>query len=451
MKKIIKPFIKLIIIILSFFDKIIVTPITKLLLKISEFIKNNSKYVEKALTNKQSLIVISLILAILTFYIVDRKTTTLIDSAAEILYSQPVSAIYNEEAYVVEGLPKTVDITLIGRKSDIYLAKQYPTQEISVDLRELKTGSHKVTLKYQKSVSSLEYKLDPSTASIVIYEKVSETRELTYDILHKDSLDTKLDISNITLDRSNVVIKGAEYKLATVATVKALIDINNLPSQKVGELTLKDISLVAYDAEGKIVDVEIVPEKITAKVTIISPSKTIPIKVIPEGEVSFGKSIESATSSITTITVYGDQTAVDAIEFLPVKVDVNGLDSNKTFNINLTKPNGIRELEVNTITVKITLDTVSTIEVKDVQILLRNLGSKYKVTALSEEDAKVVVVVKGSDALLKKIDTTTIRAYIDLSNYSVGEHEIEVQVEGDDLKLTYTSKTKKIKIRISEK
>ena len=108
----------------------------KLFLKISELFSKNNKTFEKLFTNKQSLIVISLLLAFLVFYFVDQNSSALVDNSAEILYSQPVTAIYNEEAYVVEGLPETVDVVLIGRQSDIYLAKQYPSQEISVDLRE---------------------------------------------------------------------------------------------------------------------------------------------------------------------------------------------------------------------------------------------------------------------------------------------------------------------------
>ena len=80
---------------------------------------------------------------------VDQNSNAILYQSAEVLYNQPVTAEYNEEAYVIEGLPETVDITLIGRSSDIYLAKQYPTHEVSVDLRELKPGSHKVTLKYK--------------------------------------------------------------------------------------------------------------------------------------------------------------------------------------------------------------------------------------------------------------------------------------------------------------
>ena len=39
---------------------------------------------------------------------------------------------------------------------------------------------------------------------------------------------------------------------------------------------IKDIPLVAYDNDGKIVDVEIVPKTVTAKVNITSPSKETP-------------------------------------------------------------------------------------------------------------------------------------------------------------------------------
>ena len=31
---------------------------------------------------------------------------------------------YNKEAYIIEGLPETADVTLIGRTVDLYLAKQ---------------------------------------------------------------------------------------------------------------------------------------------------------------------------------------------------------------------------------------------------------------------------------------------------------------------------------------
>ena len=33
------------------------------------------------------------------------------------------------------------------------------------------------------------------------------------EVIHKDNLDTKLNIESVALSRDNVIIKGAEYKL----------------------------------------------------------------------------------------------------------------------------------------------------------------------------------------------------------------------------------------------
>ena len=220
----------------------------------------------------------------------------------------------------------------------------------------MKPGNHKVTLKYTQRLKSLDYKLDPSQVTVTIYEKVSDTRSLTYDLLHQDSLDSKLYISDISIDRSDVIIKGAQYKLDQVATVKALLDVKNIPNPKAGEITVKDIPLVAYDNDGKIVDVEIVPKTVTANVTITSPSKEVPIRVVPKGTLALGKSIKSMDTSISKVTVYGEQAAVDALDQIEVEIDVKGLEENKDYNVTLKKPKGITELSCKTISVKVVLD-----------------------------------------------------------------------------------------------
>lgn len=435
----------------SFFDKWLITPITKFILRITDLFKDNSKSFERFLSKKSTLIVISLILAFLVFVLIDQESSVMTDQYAEILYKQPVTAVYNEELYVVEGLPKTVDITLVGEKRHIFLAKQSPSKGVSVDLTGLGKGNHKVTLKYTQKLKSLDYKLDPATVTVTLYPKVSETKSLTYDVLHQDNLDSKLSISNITLDRDNVTVKGAAYKLKKVATVKALVDVDDIASPKAGDITLKDVDLVAYDTNGEVVDVEIVPKSITAKVTIASPSKEVPIKIVPKGKLATGKSIKETALSISKVMVYGDQETIDNIEYLPVEIDVDGLQTNKTYKVTLKKPSGITEISAKTLTINVVVDSSTTKEIPDVSIATENLDKKYKVQALSEADSKVTVVVSGSADVVNKLDASQITAYIDLKGYGVGEHEVDVKVRGEDLKLNYKSKTSKVKIKISEK
>ncbi|MDD6879406.1 MAG: CdaR family protein [bacterium] len=433
----------------NFFDKFIITPITKLIMIISELFKFNKSGLDRFLNKKQSLLIISLIAAFAFSLIVDNKITPLIDNSAEVLYGQPVRAIYNEELYVVEGVPETADVTLIGRKWDVYLAKQYPADEIVLDLQDLKVGTHKVTAKYKQSVLSVDYKLDPSTVTIVVYEKVSANRELSYDIIHKDKLDTKLNIESVSLNRDTVIIKGAEYKLEQVASVKALIDIESISSPKVGSMTLSNVPLVAYDGDGNPIDVEVVPSSVDATIKISSPSKTVPIKVTATGNLN-NKSIKSLTPSDTNVTIYGSENALSDVEYVEAVVDVEGIKENKKYSVNLKKPSGVREMSLDKITVNVELDNIATMEVEGIRINPIGLSKGLKVQALSEKDSSITVVLKGSESVIKNIDASSIKVYIDLTDLDVGDYEVDIKVSGEDDRVLYTSKLKKVKVRISE-
>lgn len=429
-------------------DKRIVTPLTKLVVIITDRFGDYSNRFEKWLTKANTLLFLSLFIAIIVFIIVDQKVLLFSENSAEILKSQPVNVVYNEEAYVVEGLPKTVDITLIGRKADLYFAKQSPSHDINVDLTGLKPGTHKVTIKYNQALPSIDYKVNPSVATVIIYPKISETKTLTYDLLNQDALNTKLVVKNVDLTTDKVVIKGAEHQLKEVATVKALIDINNLVKQEVGTTTLKDVPLKAYDERGNVVDVEIVPNKMDVDVEIASPSKELPIKVIPKGDISFGLAISSIELSETKVTVYGDEETLNKLKYVPLTIDVKGLKENHKYKLELVKPSGVRSMTVNNVTVNVQLDKSTDRVINNVNIETRNLADGYTVTGLSAEDTLVSVTAKGVASVINDIKAEDIKAYLDLKGFGAGVHEVEVQVEGNDTKVQYIPKTKKVKIRI---
>ena len=451
MKKIIKKICLFIGKIIKFFDKILITPIMKLLLKINNLFGNNSKTIEKIFNNKQSLVVISLIISFLGFYFVDQNSKNAIDNSAEILYSQKVNASYNEEAYVVEGLPETVDVVLMGKKSNIYLAKQYPGQGVSVDLRELSAGTHKVTLKYTNEIKTINYKIDPSQITVIIYEKVSSQREVTAELVHRNNLDSKLDISDISLGKTEVTIKGSSKKLESVAYVKALIDIDNLVEPTVGKSTISNNKLVAYNNDGEIVNVEILPKVIDATLSITSTSKVVPVKVVPTGEIALGYAIGDTSTNVSSITIYGDEDNLKNVEYVPVKIDITNLSSDKEYTVNLEKPNGVRDMSEKTIKVKVNISKQEQKEVKNVNIQTINLADGLKVQALGEENSKISVIVKGSKEALEQLDESKITATVDLAEYKTpGVYEVDVAVSGEDLRLTYSSKINKIKLEIKK-
>lgn len=435
-------------------DLIVITPLSRLVYFISDKFNTKGGTLDKFFSNPNTLIFISLICAFAAFLAVDSKVITLVGNESVVLTNIAVEAEYNEESYVVEGIPDAADIVLMGRKSDLYLAEQLVDEhKLTLDLNDLTEGTHKVNVKYNNPIQTLDYKLDPSRITIVVYPKVSESRTVTVDILNTDKLNNTLVISSVTLDKSEVIIKSYKEKLEEVASVKALVDVNALNTKTAGTYTIDNVKLVAYDEKGtEIPDVEIVPENVTATVVVTSPSKVVPVEIVPVGEVASGSAISSITSNVNKVTLYGEEEVLDGIDKIEVEIDVNGLSKDKTFQETIIKPSGVRSMSDTAATIKVKMENETSKEFENIPIEFENLDtSKYRALAGSADQTKVNVVVKGVSNVLNKLNKEDIKVYVDLSSLEPGTHEVPVMVTGKDNKLTYSSRTTKIEVIITKK
>ncbi len=455
MKKIINSIAKFFVavgkIVYKFIDKIIIVPVSKFVYFLIDKINTKPNKFEKILSKPNNLLFISLFCAFIVFLVIDQKIISLVETEAKVLTNQKVEVEYNEEAFVVEGIPTSVDIVLMGRKSDLYLAGQLVDHKVTLDLGNLKAGTHKVYLKYNNPINTLNYKLDPSFVTVIIYPKISEVRTLTIDVLNQDKLNDVLIVSSVTLDRDEVIIKSYKEKLESVASVKAIVDVNALNANSAGTYTLDNVKLVAYDEEGtEIKDIEIVPDNVTATVVITSPSKEVPIKVIPVGEVSSGSAISNITTSIKKVTIYGEESVLSNIDNLEVEIDVNGLNADKTYQTDIKKPTGVRSISETTITITVKMEKETSKEFSDISIEKENLATGLKAGGATVDDTKVSVIVKGVSSILESLKSSDIRAYVDLSDLGVGTWEVPVIVTGSDLRLSYLAKTQKVTVIISK-
>lgn len=453
MMKIFNPIIKLFKFIYKLIDKYLVVPISRLVYRINELARNNSGKIERILNRPNVLIYISLFCAIIIFILVDSKSINMLSNNAEVLSGQKVNVIYNEEAYVVEGVPDDVDITLIGRRSDLYLAKQIGDHEVSLDLSDYKPGTYKVKLQYNHNVDTVEYKLDPSTISIKISKKESIEKNIEYDLLNEDKLNKKLSIKSVKLDRDSIYVRGSKETLDSIAKVKALIDLKNANLTEKGTFTVDSIILVAYDSNGNIIkNVEMVPNKINASVVVDSYYAEIPVKVLTTGELKNGFAISNITSSIQKVSVYGDEEVVKNLNYIEANIDIDNLSSDKSAVVTLKQPNGIRYMSETTTEVNIKLETEISREFSGVSIEYTNLANGYNAGIASGYDNTITVIAKGVESVLNSFEATKIRASVDLSGItSSGTHEVEIKVASDDVRVKLIPKTTTIKIVISKK
>jgi len=452
MSKIFKPFIIFFRAIYRAIDKVIVTPISRLIYKINEIFRDNSGKIEKILNRPNVLIYVSLICAVGVFLLVDSQVITLTETDAKIIKDQSVEINYNEEAYVLEGIPENVDITLIGSKSAIYLATQLGEHKVTLDLSNYGVGTYKVDLRYNHSGEAVDYKLDPSTVTIKISEKVSEVKPLSYDLLNEDKLDSKLSISNIKLDNSEIIVKSSQEILDKVAVVKALVDASQIDTKDSGKFTIESATLVAYDELGnKLDNIEMVPSKVSAEVTVDSYHATKPVNIITTGEMKSGKAIASISSSVSEVEVYGEKSVVDAIDAIEASLDISTIDSEKSISVNLIKPNGVRYLSQSNTNVKISIGDQVQRKIEGLKVRQEGLGEGLSAGA-SSKDQTIDVIVKGVDSVVNKdISDTDIYAYVDLTWLKAGTHTVKVMARISDQRVTVQVVQTEITVKITQK
>lgn len=436
----------------NLFDRWIIMPVTKLIYKISKKFSAPNKKFESWLSKQTTLLFLSLFVAVTVFIVVDQKIITFSSQSAEVFKDQVVNAIYNEEQYVIEGLPETVDVTLIGSKADLYIAKQSSNNGVTVDLTGLSEGTHKVNIEYDQGLSDIEYSVNPSVATVIIYKKVSDTRSLTYDVINNNKLNNKLIVNDVKLSIDEVTIRGAEYKINQVASVKALIDVDNLSKKEAGTQVLNDVTLKAYDNEGNVVDVEFVPTKIDAEVNLASPSKKVSLNFVPQGNLATGKAIGGYSFSQNEVTIYGDSETLDSINSLDVTVDISNLTSDSSFKAEIKKPSGVKSVSVNYVTVSLTVTDSSSQPVKfRIPLTGTNVSEGLIAQPIDDDNGFITVEVQGASSVLSSIDESDITAYVNLSGLSEGTYTKEVIVKGNNPLAIYKAKRTEATVIISKK
>ncbi len=455
MKSIIKLFKNIFIGLYRILDKLIVTPISRLIFNINEYLKTHNLKLDYIISRPNFIIYVSLILAVIMFLLIDSRVITLVESEAEVITNVPVKANYNEEAYVIEGIPETVDIVLIGRKSDILLAKQLGTNAVILDLSdyEARDSAYRVYLSYTKSIDSIDYKLDPSYVSVTIKDKISVTKTINYDLVNVDYLNERLSVENVELSKSEVVVKGSKGSLDNIATVKALIDLRDNSLNDAGTYDIDNIPLLAYDSKGHIIEeVEIVPTTLTASITLDTYSKSVPINVLTTGNLVTGKAIASIlinNSNNHSVTIYGDEETISGINNVPVTINVDGQGGSGTrsYNVTINRPSGVRSISETKANITVTFGDEKQKDINISTISQQNLASGLSANIIGTDS--INVIVKGVQSVIDNVSESNINAYIDLEGYTARDeyYDVPVKIVNNDPRLTYVvSSTVRVKI-----
>ncbi len=378
---------------------------------------------ENFLRNEKLMKILALVVAIF-FAINIRYAPSIKERYSVDINSYPLISYYDEERTVVEGLPDTVDVTLVGDRSQVDIAKAKANFEIYADLTDLPPGTHKVNLQYSKLGSKLDVKIDPSTIVVTVMALTEVDKPVHADFVNLDQIDEMYVLSEPKLALDSVKIKGPQTVVDQIASVKALIDVSDL-----SKLSDYEASVFAYDKLGNKLDVEIKPDKLAASVQVTTPSKVVPVEPVVTGNAPEGYSVGSLTLTPSEVKLYGEMSALEAYNKLQIQVDLYQLDDNNELIVKLDKPENVHKMDTDTIKVKVTFEETQTKVLENIKVDFKNLDANYSVKAKSLGDTVINLTLKGSTTKLNSISTDDVKVSIDLLGYTPGEYEVPILVE----------------------
>ncbi|MCY8234739.1 YbbR-like domain-containing protein [Priestia endophytica] len=265
----------------------------------------------------------------------------------------PVTAYFDDEKYIVSGLPETVDITLKGSKSDIKLQRDV---KVYANLENLKPGNHQVKL-HDNIDDGLSVEIDPKTVQVTIEQKVSKKFPLEVS-LASDQIKSGYVAGTPSVSPKSVVVTGGKSQIESISSVKALVEEDDADS------TIKQqAKVVAFDRNLNKLNVDINPEFVQVNIPIKRESKSVPLKFEASGTPSEGVKVTSIEPQTKEAVIYGDEDALKSVnEISEIPVDVSDVRGTKTVEVNVPLPEGIKRVSPESVKVKVNTSEGSTKE-----------------------------------------------------------------------------------------
>ena len=292
----------------------------------------------------------ALALALTLFFSVradeDKTSLANVGDSMDIIRDVPIEVFYDDENYVVTGVPETVNMTIKGPTNLVQTTKLMKDFVLKVDLRSMPMGTHTVQIQHENISDKINVELDPATIDIGIEEKITQSFRVDAEMNDKLLADD-YEVVKMEVNPSTIEVTGAKSVVDAISFVKVSVtgDSNIKKSfEQTGRVRVLDRDLNKLN-------VTIQPEEVSVKVDVEAYQKDVPISLKQKGETKDGVTINSLTSDEKSITLYGPRKTIESMDKFEVEVDVSDISGNGKQSIELTKPKEIIKMSLDAVNV----------------------------------------------------------------------------------------------------
>ncbi|MCY7436943.1 YbbR-like domain-containing protein [Bacillus pumilus] len=356
----------------------------------------------------------------------------------------PVKAYYDDEKYVVTGVPQTVNVTIKGSTSAVKTARQTKNFEIYADMQNLSTGTHKVELKARDVSKGLTLSINPSVTTVTIQEKTTAEFPVETEFYNQNKIKDGYSPEQPIVNPKKVTVTGSKDVIDKISVIKAFVNLEDVDQQ-----IEKEAKLTVYDSSGNELPVELSPSVVNITVPISSPSKKVPFKIERTGSLPDGISISSIETSPSEVTVYGSQKVLDSLDFIDgVKLDLSKIKDDTEIDADIPLPDGVKKVSPETVKIKVKVATAQEKKIDNVPISVVGLSKDLTSDFVSPSSGRLTLTAKGSKSAIDKLKASDVEAYINVGDLNEGTHEVTIQVNGPQ-NVTWTLSRSKVKVKLT--
>lgn len=415
---------------------------------------------DKMMDNPWFLRIVSLLFAVLLYITVQNELegnqVNTIGTSVESIQDVPVQVYYDDDNLVVTGAPDTVTLNIEGPSNLVLSAQTMQDYTVFLDLRELPLGQHEVEVQYENLPERLNVRTDPRTVTVTIEELITEEFAVEPDMNERLLADNYV-VKSTNVEPNRVTVTGARSIVEAISFVKATVS----GEQGLNESFTQEARVRVLDRDLNKLDVVIEPEVVNVSVEIEQYSKEVPIVLEQTGSPQDGVTINSITSTVSTMRVFGPRSVVDALEEIPVRVNVSQIEESGTVDVEVEAPEGIDRVGRDTVPVTINAtvaapeneaeqvpeddtsvntppedmeDMVTSRTFQNVPIVIAGLAEEWSSTFAIPSDGVVNVTATGSESQINELTAEDVQVRIDASTVDEeGEFTLPIEVEGSDV------------------
>lgn len=286
-------------------------------------------------------------------------------------------------------------------------------------------GEYRLPLLVEAPDTSARIAVDPSSVQVQVNELVSELMPLQVrDTLPEDDPRT---ISEIVPEVSQVTVAGPSSAVERVEEVVLPIALDNRNE------TFTDIfTPYAIDANGqRVSEVEVLPAQISALVEIESRGKAVSVIPVVNGVPAEGYSVQQRAVFPGTVVVDGPPEALDSLLFVNTSpVDISGATGNVSEMVGLADlPPGVTVVDppAGLVEVRVALEDISTSAQTLSELPITTVNTREGFSA-SVEPRTLTITVDGPGSVLADMESSDVRAVVDVGGLEVGTHELTPEV-----------------------